>query len=252
MNIPSLECANCGSKQIRRARYANLGERLRGILGIHPFRCRRCTHRFLVSIWLFGKLRYAKCPRCLRLELSTWSRRYYKVGFAKNFLIVFGAQKYRCPSCRCNFVSFRPRKATVKSDEQLESSADKGLDQTDADPDDDVAQPEVPPEPGEAAPRGVQQTAMDDGNSAEQQDSPDQIPVHQAVASEAIQLSLSSIENGATPEHIQVVPEQTPPLKSESKAPSSARGKTARKKTTARKTMNQEPPPEEASRLSNG
>jgi hypothetical protein len=91
---------------------------LRGMLGVYPFRCRKCMHRFSTSIWLFRKLCYAKCPRCLGLELSTWSRRYYKVGFLKGFLIVFGAQKYRCKVCRCNFVSFRPRKASLPSTEQ--------------------------------------------------------------------------------------------------------------------------------------
>lgn len=139
MNIPSLECANCGCKHIRRARYLNWGERLRGALGIHPFRCRKCSHRFLVSIWLFGKLRFAKCPRCLGLELTTWSRRYYKVDVQKNFLLAFGAQKYRCRACRCNFVSFRPRKAFQRPGEQQEIPQTE-LDETDGD---DSVVPEI-------------------------------------------------------------------------------------------------------------
>lgn len=252
MNIPSLECANCGSNQIRRARYANWGERLRGVLGIHPFRCRRCGHRFLVSVWLFGKLRYAKCPRCLRLELTTWSRRYYKVDFLKNCLVVFGAQKYRCASCRCNFVSFRPRKATGKSGELPESSADKSLNHADAHRDNDVASAGVQPEPEEVAAPDVVKTAMDEGEAAKQQDSPNQIPVPQAAASNAIQLSLSSIENCAAPEPIQEVPAQTEPVRTLSKARRSASGKTVRKKTSTRKKSNQEPQPEQASGLSNG
>ncbi len=132
MNIPSLECANCGCKHIRLARYLNWGERLRGALGIQPFRCRACGHRFLVSIWLFGKLRFAKCPRCLGLELTTWSRRYYKVDWMKNFLLAFGAQKYRCKACRCNFVSFLPRKAFPRPGEQPDIPKTE-LEETDGD-----------------------------------------------------------------------------------------------------------------------
>lgn len=242
MNIPSLECANCGSKQIRRARYASWAERLRGVLGIHPFRCRRCTHRFSVSIWLFGKLRYAKCPRCLRLELTTWSRRYYKVGFLKNFLIAFGGQKYRCPACRCNFVSFRPRKAAVKSGEQPEISTDKSPDQTDSDR--DAVGSEAPPKGEALAVRDARQAALDDLKPAEPQDPPDQIPVPQAVAPSLIQHSLASMETGATPE----VANQVQP----SKARRSEAGKTARKKTTTTRKKLKEPPPQEASGLSNG
>ncbi len=250
MNIPSLECANCGSKQIRRARYHSWGERLRGILGIHPFRCRRCNHRFAVSVWLFGKLRYAKCPRCLRLELTTWSRRYYKVDFLKNFLIAFGAQKYRCASCRCNFVSFRPRKATVKFGEQPDNSADKPLNQPD-DEREDAGPAETPPEPEEVAVRHVQPTAPDDWRPAEQQGSPNPIPAPQPAASAPVQLSLASLEAGAAPEPTQLAPEQASPLEKAPKARDSAPRQSARKKTTTRKKLNQGLPPEEASSLSN-
>ncbi len=251
MNIPSLECANCGSKQIRRARYANWAERLRGIIGIHPFRCRRCTHRFSVSIWLFGKLRYAKCPRCLRLELTTWSRRYYKVGLGKNFLIAFGAQKYRCPSCRCNFVSFRPRKAMPKSGEQPEISGDKGSDQSDRDRDEDVTRSEAPPKPEHVAALDVRPPSMEDREPAEQPGLQNRVPVPQTVASAATQLSLASIENGVRLEPTQQMPEQAEPLGSASAARSSAPGRTAGKRARTRKKLNQESP-EAASGLSNG
>jgi hypothetical protein len=140
VNIPSLECANCGSKQIRRARYVNWRERLRGILGIHPFRCRKCGHRFLISVWLFGKLRFAKCPRCLGLELTTWSSRFYRADFLKRSLVIFGAQKYRCTPCRCNFVSFRPRKAVARVAGHTESTPYPQLDESE---NDDAAGPET-------------------------------------------------------------------------------------------------------------
>ena len=193
MNIPSLECAHCGSRQIRRARYLNWGERLRGVLGIHPFRCRKCTHRFLVSVWLFGKLRYAKCPRCLRLELTTWSRRYYKVGFIKTFLVVFGAQKYRCPACRCNFVSFRPRKAPANSGEQPSDVPGTGLNQSD---DDDAVKTEARQE--ETSLESVRPREMDDGKPAGQPDSTDRVPARLTAVAEPAHIRLTPFESGTT------------------------------------------------------
>ena len=109
MKIAALVCEQCGGRDIRLARLQSFGERLRTLIGVYPFRCRDCQHRFSVSVWLFSKLAFAKCPRCLRTELTTWSRKFYNPGFAANMAITFGAQKYRCTACRCNFVSFRPR-----------------------------------------------------------------------------------------------------------------------------------------------
>lgn len=246
MNIPSLECPNCSSKQIRRARYQNWGERLRGILGVHPFRCRKCTHRFLVSIWLFGKLRYAKCPRCLRLELTTWSRRYYKVGFMKNFLVVFGAQKYRCPACRCNFVSFRPRKAIAKSAEQPETIPGMGL--TRADVGDDAVQPRLPRE--EVPREDTPQTARLDGEPSEPGDPPDQTSASQIAEPAAIHFNPASPKEGSTPESAPEEQAQAEPLKGKSRVRSSALRRTARKKT-ANKTLTEQAP-QQASDLLNG
>lgn len=112
MRIQALECDQCGGRQIRRARLVGFSERVRAIFGIYPFRCRDCQNRFFISVWLLSRLAYAKCPKCLRMELTTWSRKFYNPGLFANFLITFGAQKYRCSGCRCNFVSYRPRKGS--------------------------------------------------------------------------------------------------------------------------------------------
>jgi transposase-like protein len=47
----------------------------------------------------------------LRTDLGTWSRKHYNPGLLSNFLVTFGAQKYRCDQCRHNFVSFRPKQS---------------------------------------------------------------------------------------------------------------------------------------------
>ena len=122
MKIPALTCAHCGGRDVRRARLQSWTERILTLAGIYPFRCRDCQTRFRLSIWLLSKLQYAKCPKCLRVELSTWSRKYYRAGLWASFLVTFGAQKYRCTACRCNFVSFRPRKCGVS---KAEAAADE-------------------------------------------------------------------------------------------------------------------------------
>jgi len=53
---------------------------------------------------------YAQCPRCLRQDLSTWERRHYHAPASMQILMLFGANRWRCEACRCNFVSFLGRK----------------------------------------------------------------------------------------------------------------------------------------------
>jgi DNA-directed RNA polymerase subunit RPC12/RpoP len=109
LKTPALVCEQCGSQNLRRARLQGLSDAVRAMVGIYPFRCRDCKHRFSISILLWSQLAYAKCPKCLRTDLGTWSRMHYKPGLFSNFLVTFGAQKYRCTQCRYNFVSFRPK-----------------------------------------------------------------------------------------------------------------------------------------------
>jgi transposase-like protein len=117
MTIPTIECTSCGSNNVRLARYNGAVERINAFFGFQPFRCRDCRHRFTTSIWLLGNLAYAKCPKCLGMNLVHWSKKHYKPHFYKNFLISMGAQRYRCPGCRCNFVSFRPRNRMTTHEE---------------------------------------------------------------------------------------------------------------------------------------
>lgn len=55
------------------------------------------------------KLLWAKCPRCYRMDLSTWDPKYYRVGGWTAFQLAIGAHRWRCEACRCNFASFRQR-----------------------------------------------------------------------------------------------------------------------------------------------
>lgn len=100
-------CPNCGSRFIRGARMRGLAARAKSVVGIFPFRCRECEHRFESFILDFSMWRYARCPKCLRTELSTWSEHYYNPPFLTRMLLRIGATPYRCEFCRCNFASFR-------------------------------------------------------------------------------------------------------------------------------------------------
>lgn len=92
-------------------------------LGIYPFRCLDCKQRVWVNIWLFSKLHFAKCPKCLGLELTTWPRKHYRLHFWSKLALTFGAHPYRCSVCRHNFLSFRPIEGTSSS--VTESSEDE-------------------------------------------------------------------------------------------------------------------------------
>lgn len=103
-------CPKCQSRDLRYARIRSFSERFRSWFGIHPLRCRECHQRFIERTWQLGLVKYARCPRCWRLDLSRWSTENYYVSPAKRLLLKLGAQPYRCEYCRTNFVSFRHRK----------------------------------------------------------------------------------------------------------------------------------------------
>jgi transposase len=108
VNIPAFTCPDCGGKNIRRSRYLNLKERLGALINVYPFRCRDCGARFRADVLMIKRLFFAKCPRCLRLELTTWSRHAFQTTPWQKALLLLGAQRCRCSACRFNFVAFRP------------------------------------------------------------------------------------------------------------------------------------------------
>ena len=120
MRTPAYRCIFCGSHNLRRSRRQSSFELLKMWLGSYPFRCNQCNQRFWINIWLFSKLAYAKCPKCLGSDLSNWPRRNYRLSFLKNLLSTFGAHRYRCVSCRYNFLSFRPTEASIVTESEPE------------------------------------------------------------------------------------------------------------------------------------
>lgn len=105
-----LTCPKCGTRDVRVSQRQNFSEYVKALAGIYPLRCRRCQTRWETSAWASGAWKYARCPRCYRQDLSTWSEHYYRPPFWTRFLLRIGATPWRCAACRCNFASFRPCK----------------------------------------------------------------------------------------------------------------------------------------------
>jgi hypothetical protein len=105
----AMTCPACGSCTIRLSRRQNFGELSRMAVGSYPFRCMACNQRFWANIWFWSVLKYSKCPRCLSLDLITWSHKVQHLSYWKKLQLTLGAKRHRCARCRCNFVSFRPR-----------------------------------------------------------------------------------------------------------------------------------------------
>src|SRR5215467_6323624 len=102
-----LTCPKCGNRDVKVSHRQNIAEVLRSMLGIYPLRCRRCQYRWETSAWSGGAWKYARCPRCYRQELTTWSEQYYSAPRWTVIKLRLGATPYRCAVCRCNFVSFK-------------------------------------------------------------------------------------------------------------------------------------------------
>lgn len=100
-------CPECGARDLRTSRPRSFRERVAEWFGVYNVACRRCDARFRGSLWKPSMVRYARCPKCLRTTLSTWSEQYYNPPTWTVLKLRLGATPYRCDKCRCNFASFR-------------------------------------------------------------------------------------------------------------------------------------------------
>lgn len=105
-----VECPECGSSAVRSERMRGFKEKCLALFGFYAFSCTNCYARFLERPMQLTSVVYAKCPRCLRMDLTTWDLKYYRVGSWMEFKIWLGAHRWRCEPCRKNFVSWRSRK----------------------------------------------------------------------------------------------------------------------------------------------
>lgn len=104
----TLHCKKCGSVNLRQSRRQSLGDFLSILRGGSPVRCVDCGHRFVGNLLQFEKLPFARCPKCFSLNLEiAQNKPYHHVTFMRSVMLLLGARRYRCPSCRYNFLSFR-------------------------------------------------------------------------------------------------------------------------------------------------
>ncbi len=102
-----LTCPNCEGKRPRLSKIRGFKERLLSALGTYPVRCEDCEHRFYDSVLRIADMFFARCPRCYRMDLSTWELKYYSPTQWSLIKLAMGARRLRCEACRCNFASFR-------------------------------------------------------------------------------------------------------------------------------------------------
>lgn len=106
----SVSCPQCGSRFLDLVKARTLAERWAGLQGVHKLRCFDCRHQFTASTLILEDFKYARCPKCLRMDLNLWSEKDFEPTRSSSFWIALGARKYRCEYCRLNFTSFRRRK----------------------------------------------------------------------------------------------------------------------------------------------
>lgn len=121
-----VQCPECGGRDVRSERLRGVREHCLAALGYYAFRCRECQERFLERPMDLASVVYAKCPHCLRMDLSTWDPKYYRVGWWTKLRLWFGAHRWRCEPCRRNFVSWRMRKERYVRAEAGQSGAAAG------------------------------------------------------------------------------------------------------------------------------
>ncbi len=102
-----ITCSRCGSDSVRSSRSRSVSGKALNLIGIFPFRCLDCDHRFRASIWWARQMLYAKCPCCHRLDLSKWNTDHYNPPPGTRLAVAFGAKAVRCEYCRHNFWSYR-------------------------------------------------------------------------------------------------------------------------------------------------
>ena len=110
----TIRCPSCNSRDVRASLPQTFGEHIVRLFGYMQIRCKDCDRRFTSSIWDLPNIFYAKCPRCYRLDLSTWTTHYYHAPARWHFYMKLGARRRRCEYCRHNFLSWRPAKLKYK------------------------------------------------------------------------------------------------------------------------------------------
>ncbi len=105
-----MECPQCGSRFLKPSRPRNFQEKVKTYWFVMPVRCDHCRHRFVMDTIGLADMPYARCPKCNRMDLSSWTGDSYTPRGMTRIKAALGANRFRCEYCRVNFASFRKRK----------------------------------------------------------------------------------------------------------------------------------------------
>ena len=94
------------------------------MFGYVYYRCQDCGHRYEAAILDDKMFKFAYCPRCHRMDLTSWDPEDYHTSLFTRVKLFFGASAFRCDPCRCNFTSFRQRERRYKRKSSSSSSTD--------------------------------------------------------------------------------------------------------------------------------
>ena len=120
-----VNCPECGSDDVRSVRTHGLHELFLSLLGLYQFRCSTCYKQFTARPLGVAAAAFAKCPKCCRMDLTVWDPKYYRAGVWIEVKAWLGGNRWRCEPCRCNFVSWRPRKEKYVKPEAPETGEAK-------------------------------------------------------------------------------------------------------------------------------
>lgn len=102
-------CPKCSSRFLKVSRPRGAKEKLNVFRFVLALRCGDCRTRFTANTLIPGDLKWAKCPRCERMDLNMWTRERFESDWMTRVKMNLGAHLWRCEYCRLNFASFRPR-----------------------------------------------------------------------------------------------------------------------------------------------
>jgi hypothetical protein len=102
-----------------------LQDRLIGLTGLRPWRCRGCDLRFYAGAVALAFALTAHCRRCGNFDIQRISRKHVS-GWTAWLFRIAQVPAYRCPPCRHHFFSLFPRRVVHPVEAAVEPPADPG------------------------------------------------------------------------------------------------------------------------------
>lgn len=116
-----MNCPVCKSKDARRSRRQYTADYLFSVVGVYPWRCRKCDARFHARLMTLTELLHAHCPVCGNPDLKRIAAEHVNGPFS--FLWRWmSIPAYRCEPCRHKYFSILPYRAKEQELVEVPSS----------------------------------------------------------------------------------------------------------------------------------